>query len=223
MYGTSLQSLTLAIWGACRTPDGPGFEPLISEASECDSFEGKETPEGIFCHDSRTAWSCRSCARVFRWLWVTWPDSCGAVWARLFRRQPRADEAAWAAADGWIAQQSRRARRLPCRIYCCVRAWETPRSWGPAVSDSEIYRIQCGRFGPYRSCLRLAFVFFQGYEKFRVETEIFRKNIGDFLGTFGGSPRSSPRGRLGFAEGKAKRTSVFVRIRALEGPEGSQK
>ena len=49
------------------------------------------------------------------------------------------------------------------------------------------------------------------------------KNIGDFLGTFGGSPRSSPRGRLGFAEGKARRTSVFVRIRAPEGPEGSQK
>ena len=24
-----------------------------------------------------------------------------AVWARLFRRQPRADEAAWVAADGW--------------------------------------------------------------------------------------------------------------------------
>src|SRR6185503_66743 len=55
LYGTSLQSLPLAIWGACRTPDGPGFEPLISMASECDSFEGKETPEGIFRHDSRTA------------------------------------------------------------------------------------------------------------------------------------------------------------------------
>ena len=65
--------------------------------------------------------------------------------------------------------------------------------------------------------------FFQGYEKLRIETEIFQKNIGDFLGTFGGSPRSSPRGRLGFAEGKTDRTSVFVRIRALEGPEGSQK
>ena len=43
------------------------------------------------------------------------------------------------------------------------------------------------------------------------------------MGTFGGSPRSSPRGRLGFAEGKARRTSVFVRIRAPEVPEGSQK
>ena len=64
--------------------------------------------------------------------------------------------------------------------------------------------------------------FFQVYEKLRVETEIFRKNVGDFLGTFGDSPRSSPRGRLGFAEGKAKRTSVFVRVRALEGPEGSK-
>ena len=49
--------------------------------------------------------------------------------------------------------------------------------------------------------------------------EIFRKNVGDFLGTFGGSPR----GRLGFAEGKARRTSVFLRIRAPEGPEGSPK
>src|SRR6185503_11426583 len=76
------------------------------------------------------------------------------------------------------------------------------------------------RPAPYRSCLRLSSVFFQGYEKLRVETEVFRKNIGDFLGTFGGSPHSSPRGSLGFAEGKAKRTSVFVRIRALEGPEG---
>ena len=49
------------------------------------------------------------------------------------------------------------------------------------------------------------------------------KNIGDFLGMFGGSPRSSPRGRLGFAEGKAERTSMFVRARALEGRECSQK
>ena len=56
-----------------------------------------------------------------------------------------------------------------------------------------------------------------------LDMEIFRKNIGNFWGTFGGSPRSSPRGRLGFAEGKARRTSVFVRFRALEGPESSQK
>ena len=55
LYGTSMQSLTLAIWGACRTLDGPGFEPLISTASECDSFEGKKTPEGIFRHDSRNS------------------------------------------------------------------------------------------------------------------------------------------------------------------------
>ena len=51
----------------------------------------------------------------------------------------------------------------------------------------------------------------------------FLKKRWRFLGTFGGFPRSSPRGRLGFAEGKARRTSVFVRIRAFEGPEGSQK
>ena len=96
-----MQSLTLAIWGTCRTPNGPGFEPLNSKASECDSFEGNETPEGIFRHDSRTARSRESRAWVFLWLSATWPDLCGAVWARLFRRQPRADEAAWAAADGW--------------------------------------------------------------------------------------------------------------------------
>ena len=53
--------------------------------------------------------------------------------------------------------------------------------------------------------------------------KFFEKNIGNFLGTFGGSPRSSSRGRLGFAEGKARRTSVSVLILAPEGPEGSQK
>ena len=67
LYDTSMQSLTLAIWGACRTLDGPGFEPLISKASECDSFEGKEPPGGIFHHDSRMARSRESRARVFRW------------------------------------------------------------------------------------------------------------------------------------------------------------
>ena len=73
----------------------------------------------------------------------------------------------------------------------------------------------------YRSCLCLASVFSK-YAR-NLDTEIFRKNIGDFLGTFGGSPRSSPRGRLGFAEGKAERTSVLEHILALEGPDGSQK
>ena len=57
--------------------------------------------------------------------------------------------------------------------------------------------------------------FFQVYEKLRYGN--FSKKHWRFLGTFGGSPHSSPRGRLGFAEGKAKRTSVFVRIRAFEG------
>jgi len=67
--------------------------------------------------------------------------------------------------------------------------------------------------------------FFQEYEKLRVETEIFRKTLATFWGCSGvpPPPRSSPRGRLGFAEGKAERTSVLVRIRAFEGPEGSQK
>ena len=82
-------------------PEGPGFEPLISKASECDSFEGKGTPEGIFHLDLKATRSRESRARVFHRLWATWPDLCGTVWARLFRRPPRADEAAWAAADGW--------------------------------------------------------------------------------------------------------------------------
>src|SRR6185312_5226201 len=61
---------------------------------------------------------------------------------------------------------------------------------------------------PYHSCSCLASVF-PKYTR-NLDTEIFRNNIGDFLGTFGGSPRSSPQWRLGFAEGKARRTSVFV-------------
>ena len=79
------------------------------------------------------------------------------------------------------------------------------------------------RPAPYRSCLRLASVFFQGYEKLRVETEIFFEILVTFLGTFGDSPRSSPRGWLGFAEGKAERTSELARILAFEGPDGSHK
>ena len=43
-----MQSLTLVIWGACRTLDGPGFEPLISKALELISFDSKESLEGIF-------------------------------------------------------------------------------------------------------------------------------------------------------------------------------
>ena len=121
-----MQSLTLAIWGACRTPDGPGFEPLISKASKCDSFEGKETSEGIFCQDSRTAWSRGSRARVFRWLWATWPDLCGAVRARLFRRQPRADEAAWAAADGWDnATVAPRPPVIVSHLLLCARVGDS--------------------------------------------------------------------------------------------------
>ena len=79
------------------------------------------------------------------------------------------------------------------------------------------------RPAPYRSCLCLASVFFQGYEKLKVETEIFRKTLATFWGRSGVPPRSSPRGGLGFAEGKAERTSMFVRARALEGREGFQK
>src|SRR6185437_12748421 len=46
LYGTPMQSLTLAIWGTSRTLDGPDFEPLISRASESNSFDGKESPKG---------------------------------------------------------------------------------------------------------------------------------------------------------------------------------
>ena len=45
-------SLTLAIWGACRTLDGPGFEPLISMALKLISFDDKESLEGIFRNGS---------------------------------------------------------------------------------------------------------------------------------------------------------------------------
>ena len=77
------------------------------------------------------------------------------------------------------------------------------------------------RPAPYRSCSCLVSVFSK-YTR-NLDTKFFQKNIGDFLGTFGGSPRSSPQGRLGFAEGKASRTSVFMRLRTPEGPESSQK
>ena len=149
MYDTSMQFLTLAIWGACRTPEGPGFEPLISKASECDSFEGKGTPEGIFrlglkrrgvashARGSSAGGGRRGPVRVV-WCGCAFSgDSLG----QMKRRGRRLT-------DG-ITQQSRRTRRLPCRIYRYVRAWETPRSWGPSVGDSKIYRIQCGRFGPW--------------------------------------------------------------------------
>src|SRR6185437_12273201 len=115
-----MQSLTLVIWGACRTSEGPGFEPLISKPSKCDSFEGKRTPEGIFHLDSKTTQSRESRARVFRWWWATWPDSCGAM------RQPRVDEAAWAAADGWDS-----ATVAPCppvtvpHLLLCVRVGDS--------------------------------------------------------------------------------------------------
>ena len=67
LYGTSMQSLTLVIWDACRTLDGPGFEPLISKASKLIFFDGKESPEGIFRNCSlKMARSRRLCARVSR-------------------------------------------------------------------------------------------------------------------------------------------------------------
>ena len=47
-----MQSLTLVIWGAYQTLDGPGFEPLISKASRSISYDGKESPGGILRNSS---------------------------------------------------------------------------------------------------------------------------------------------------------------------------
>ena len=76
------------------------------------------------------------------------------------------------------------------------------------------------RLVPFLSRLRLASTFLSIRGTWI--RKIFEKTLA-FSRTFGGSPRSSPRGRLGFAEGKARRTSVFVRIRGPEGLESSQK
>ena len=78
------------------------------------------------------------------------------------------------------------------------------------------------RPAPYRSCLRLALVSSKDTRSLGARRKYFEKTLAIF-GDVRGFPRSSPRGRLGFAEGKASHTSVFVRVRALEGPEGSQK
>ena len=74
---------------------------------------------------------------------------------------------------------------------------------------------------PFRSRLCLASTFPSIRETWI--RKFFGKKMLAFLGTFGGSPRSCPRGRLGFTEGKAERTLVFVHVRAPEGSEGSQK
>ena len=58
-----IQSLTLAIWGAYRTLDGPGFEPLIIKASKLISFDGKESPGGIFCNGSLKRRGVAGCVR----------------------------------------------------------------------------------------------------------------------------------------------------------------
>ena len=71
---------------------------------------------------------------------------------------------------------------------------------------------------PFRSRLCLASTFLSIRETWI--RKFFEKTL-VFLGTFGGSPRNSPRGRLSFAEFEAERTSVFVRIRAPKGSEGS--
>jgi len=70
LYTTSMQSLTLTIWGTCRTLDGPGFEPLISKASKLISFDGKESPGGIFCNGSLKWRGVAGCVRES-------PTGCG--------------------------------------------------------------------------------------------------------------------------------------------------
>ena len=73
---------------------------------------------------------------------------------------------------------------------------------------------------PFRSRLCLASTLLSIRETWM--WKFFEKTLA-ILGTFGGPPHSSPRGRLGFAEGEVEPTSVFVRIRAPEGSESSQK
>ena len=52
------------------------------------------------------------------------------------------------------------------------------------------------RPAPYRSCLRLASIIFQVYEKLRDEMVIFQKNVGDFWGRSGVPPVVAPEGGL---------------------------
>jgi len=102
LYDTSMQSLTLAIWGACRTLDGPGFEPLISKVSKLISFDGKESPRGIFRNGSSKRRGVAGCVRQSPTsLGLYGPVRVARCGARLFRRLPRVGEEAWAAADGW--------------------------------------------------------------------------------------------------------------------------
>ena len=102
LYGTSMQSLTLVIWGACRTLDGPGFEPLISKASNLISFDGKESPGGIFRNGSLKRCGVASCAHQFPASFgLRGPVRVARCRARLFRRLPWVGGEAWAAADRW--------------------------------------------------------------------------------------------------------------------------
>ena len=90
LYGTSMQSLTLVIWGACRTLDRLGFEPLISKASKLISFDGKESPRGIFRNGSSKRCGFVGCVRqspTSRGL--RGPVRVARCGARLFKRLPR--------------------------------------------------------------------------------------------------------------------------------------
>ena len=96
-----MQSLTLVLWGACRTLDGPGFEPLISKASKLTSFDDKESSEGIFCNGSLKRRGVAGRAWGFPLVVGDVALYARAVRARLFRRLPRVGGEAWAAAGGW--------------------------------------------------------------------------------------------------------------------------
>ena len=102
LYGTAMQSLTLVIWGACRTLDGPGFKPLISKASKLISFDGKESPRGIFRNGSSKQRGVAGCVHQSPTsLGLCGPVRVARCGAYLFMRLPRVGEEAWAAADGW--------------------------------------------------------------------------------------------------------------------------
>ena len=113
-------------------PEGPGFEPLISRPRNAIPSRVKRPQKeysimirerrGVASHARESSAVCgrRGPIRAVRRGRAFSGGSLGQT-----KRRGR-----WLT-DG-IVQQSRRARRLPCRIYCCVRAWETLQSWGPS-------------------------------------------------------------------------------------------
>ena len=114
-------------------------------------------------------------------------------------------------------------RVLVCNLDKVLRGICVHKRLGRRVVSGDVEPGGIGgpaaRPNPCRSCLRVASIFLSIQETY--VRKIFAKTVA-FLGTFGGSLRSSPRGRLGFAEGKAKSTSVFVCVQAPEGSDDSQ-